>query len=167
MVSKTVSQLYPNGIQEFLDFSEEKMQGFEDIEERLANWSRVYRDSRNPQSVSSTYVACIQANMFRGRPENWCRLDEKANPPDLEDAEIVNKAFMMLDGKSKRNIVEVWILWPSLDVDLIARKKRLRRLTYENIYRRSLTLLRANVGRICGDSVEDFKGLRNSTCKSN
>lgn len=78
------------------------MQGFEDIEERLANWSRVYRDSRNPQSVSSTYVACVQANMFRGSPENWCRLDDRVNPPDFKDAELVNKAFMMLDGKSKR-----------------------------------------------------------------
>lgn len=142
------------------------MQGFEDIEERLANWSRVYRDSRNPQSVSSTYVACVQANMFRGSPENWCRLDDRVNPPDFKDAELVNKAFMMLDGKSKRNIVEIWVLWPSLAIDLIASKKRLRRLTYENIYRRSLTLLRANIDRICGDPEGNFSGPKNGSCQN-
>lgn len=160
------SQLYPNGVQEFLIFSEENMQGFEDIEERLANWSRVYRDSRNPQSVSSTYVACVQANMFRGSPENWCRVDERISPPDIKDAEIVNKAFMMLDGKSKRNIVEIWVLWPSLDIDLIACKKRLRRTIYENIYRRSLTLLRANLERNSMVSAENFRGDKINTCQN-
>jgi len=165
-ISKTISRLYPNYIQEKNQFFEGKMQGFEDIEERLANWSRVYRDSGNPQSVSSTYVACVQANMFRGNPENWCRVDERVNPPDFEDAEIINKAFMMLDGKSKRNIVEIWVLWPDMSINRIAYKKRIRRITYENIYRRSLTLLRANLERNSVVYEEKFQGAKNNTCQN-
>lgn len=165
-ISKTISKLYPDYIQERDCFLRKKMQGFEDIEERLANWSRVYRDSRNPQSVSSTYTACIQANKFRGCPENWCRLDERTNLPDFEDAEIVNKAFMMLDGKSKRNIVEIWILWPDMSIDRIAYKKRIRRVSYENIYRRSLALLRANIDRFCGDLGGKFARAKINACQN-
>ena len=142
------------------------MQGFEDIEERLANWSRVYRDSRNPQSVSSTYTACIQANKFRGRPENWCRLDERTNLPDFEDAEIVNKAFMMLDSKSKRIIVEVWFVWPNCSIERIAARKRLRRFSYENAYRWSLTLLRSNLDAICAISAGKFIQPKSGTCQN-
>lgn len=142
------------------------MQGFEDIEERLANWSRVYRDSRNPQSVSSTYVACVQANMFRGRPENWCRPDERINPPDFEDAELVNKAFMMLDGKSKQIIIEVWVLWPQFSIERIAARNRFRRTSYENIYRWSLTCLRSNIEAICAVSAGNFARPKSDTCQN-
>lgn len=142
------------------------MQGFEDIEERLANWSRVYRDSGNPQSVSSTYVACVQANMFRGSPENWCRVDERVNPPDFEDAEIVNKAFMMLEGKSKRIIAEVWVVWPNYSIERIAARKRLRRFSYENAYRWSLTLLRSNIDAICAVSAANSMRAKSNTCQN-
>lgn len=141
------------------------MRGFEDIEKRLDNWAVANKEPR-PQSVSSTYVACITGNLYRGSWKNWKNYDNAPLRADYADADIVDRAIHMLDPKSKDLIITLWIRCPSMSLGRLAKKRHVRRQQIEDIYRWALNSLRSNLGAIWAVSERFSNQEKNKSCKA-
>jgi hypothetical protein len=120
------------------------MIGFEDIEARLANWSRVQRSGGRAGGSSSTHQICVYLNMYFGSPDNYAR-DGHTGAIDEKDAELIEKAVCALPTSRRRDVVAIWIKHPHCHFAWVAKKLGVSRRILEGSYRDALRLLREDL----------------------